>query len=279
MEKLLAILESESSFPGAGGRLYLRGVTPELSWATLGVIHGYGDHSSRHLPLMRWLGERVACHALDLRGQGRAEGRRGFVRRWDEYLEDVEAFLSLPALNNDRPLFLLGHSHGALVLAVAIERGIRPISGCILTSPFFAARLAVPRYKIWAAHLLDPIIPWMPVASGLADDMMTSDPAMRADSKADPLVARAATPRWYLGSLAAQKRVLADAGNFTLPLLLLFGGADPIADEEMARTFFDSVASRDKSFKLYPGMLHEILRETAREDVFRDVMKWMRERT
>src|SRR5947207_3085325 len=72
--------------------------------------------------------------------------------------------------------------------------------GCVMTSPYFGSRLAVPRYKTLLARVVNPVLPWLRVASGLSDTMMTSDAAMRADTEADPLVARAATPRWYLGA-------------------------------------------------------------------------------
>jgi alpha-beta hydrolase superfamily lysophospholipase len=277
METLLSISETAAFFPGKGGTLFLRSIRPADPWATLGIIHGYGDHSGRHAHFMRWLAERgVACHALDLRGQGRSSGRRGFVRRWDEYLEDVDTFLALEEMKAGAPTFLLGHSHGALVLAAAVERGLRNVAGCVMTSPYFAPRHAVPRFKVLLARCLNPLVPWLRVASGLGDDMMTSDAAMRAESKIDPLVGRAATPRWYIGSVAAQERVMKEAARFQLPFLLLFGGADPIADLTAARAFYESAGTTDKTLKVYPGLLHEILRETAREEVFADVLQWLR---
>ncbi len=268
--------ESEFAFPGTGGALYRRSVEPANPMAVLGVIHGYGDHSGRYAKFMRWMAERgVACHAVDLRGQGRSEGRRGFVRQWGDYLEDVNAFLALDEMKSSLPTFLLGHSHGGLVLAAAVERGVQGIAGCILTSPFFKAKLAVPRYKILMAHLFNHVVPWLPVHSGLADNMMTSDAAMRAETKADALVSRAATPRWYLGSLEAQQRVLAEAPKFQLPLAVLLGEIDPVADITTAKHFFDAVGSSEKKLKVYPGFLHEILRETQREEVFQEILDWI----
>lgn len=279
METLLSISETEAFFPGKSGALFRRSIRPVDPWATLGVIHGYGDHSGRHAHFMRWLAERgVACHALDLRGQGRSFGRRGFVRRWDEYLEDVDAFLALDEMKAGAPTSLLGHSHGALVLAAAVERGLPNVAGCVMTSPYFAPRHPVPKFKVMLARCVNPLVPWLRVASGLSDDMMTSDAAMRAESKVDPLIGHAATPRWYLGSVAAQARILIEAGRFQLPFLLLFGGADPIADVDAARAFYEAAASTDKALKVYPGLLHEILRETTREEVFMDVLQWLRTR-
>jgi alpha-beta hydrolase superfamily lysophospholipase len=280
MSDVSSISESESAFAGPVETLFRRSVLPTDAWATLAIIHGYGDHSGRYLHFMRWLAQRgVASHAVDLRGQGRASGRRGFVRRWEDYLDDVDAFLALPEFQRERSTFLLGHSHGGLVVAATVERGVSAVRGCILTAPFFSARIQVPWHKKVIARLMNPLMPWLRVASGLSDDMLTSDEAMRAESHADPLLTRSATPRWYIGSLDAQRRALIEADRFTLPLLLLFGGIDPVAHVETARRFFDAAASIDKTMNVHPGLLHEILRETSRERVFEEILEWMKVRS
>ena len=59
---------------------------------------------------------------------------------------------------------------------------------------------------------------------------MSADTAMQAESTADPLVTRFATPRWYLETITAQRRALEGAPQFRLPLLMCIGDADPVAD-------------------------------------------------
>jgi len=196
---------------------------------------------------MQWMAQRgVACHAVDLRGQGKADGKRGFVAKWDEYLKDVQAFIhSLPA-NDELPLFLLGHSHGGLVVAAAVFQHlpfVAALRGCILTSPYFASRMKIPRWKILAANLIRPFAPWARFSTGIQGDWLTSDPQMLDDMRRDPLYARVATPAWYAGHLAAQREVMERANEFQLPLLLPAGGADPIADPIASHEFFDHVGS------------------------------------
>ena len=88
MTEILSISETQGEFPGTGGMLFRRSARPAKPWTSLGLIHGYGDHSGRHAHFMRWMAERgVACHALDLRGQGRSSGRRGFVRKFPDAAE------------------------------------------------------------------------------------------------------------------------------------------------------------------------------------------------
>jgi lysophospholipase len=273
---LLPWVESDAIVRHSGIDLFLQKVRPSTPFASLIVIHGYGDHSGRHLHFMRWIAQRgVACYALDLRGQGRSTGRPGYVVRWEDYLDDLGLILSLPELPAEGPSFILGHSHGGLLVSAALERGLAKTAGCILTSPFFAPHFKVPLLKTLLARIVNPVLPWLRVSSGLGDYMLTTDAVMRTLGHNDPLSRRFATPRWYLGALKAQARVLAAAPEFKVPLLLLCGGDDGIADVPTAEAFFASAGSIDKAMKVYPGLLHEILRETIREQIFTEILQWI----
>jgi alpha-beta hydrolase superfamily lysophospholipase len=204
------------------------------------------------------------------------------VNAWPEHLDDVDIFLAQeelqPAQRGGRPLFMLGHSHGALVLAAAVIRGLPGVDGCVLTAPYFRSRMHVPAHKVWLARGVNGVAGWLPVASGLKPEWMSSDTAMVEDSRADPLCLQHATPRWFLGSIQAQAEVRSHAADFRLPMQVLIGTADPIADPEAARQFVEDAGSTDKSYHEYPGLLHEILRETDRERVFTDILDWIQAR-
>jgi alpha-beta hydrolase superfamily lysophospholipase len=220
----------------------------------------------------------IACHAIDLRGQGRSSGRRGFVARWDEYLDDVDQLLASLHSQEKLPLFVLGHSHGGLVVASGAIRersGFKEVAGCILTSPFFKCRFSIPKWKILAARAVRPLVPWMPFASNVSNEWLSSDPQMVEQTTRDPLCVRVATPSWYVGHLAAQRQVMQRANDFKLPLLMLTAGADPIADPAAEKEFFDACGSGDKQFKLYENCRHELLREVCREKVFDKIYQWI----
>src|SRR3954464_7456245 len=142
-------LKSEERFiPGGAGKLFYRSVVPSgAAWARLGLLHGYGDHCSRYLHLFKWLAERgVACHAIDFRGHGRSDGKRGFVKRWDEFLDDADALMQEAGMKSGGgpANFVLGHSHGGLVLAMAGIRGLAGIAGTIFSCPYFKSGVRVP---------------------------------------------------------------------------------------------------------------------------------------
>lgn len=274
----------EARFEGAAGKLFRRAVIPDgevVSRAAL--IHGYGEHSGRHQPLLQWLAERgVAAHALDLRGQGRSEGRRGAVVRWDDYLDDVAAFLGEKALREagaERPLFLIGHSHGGLVLVLAVLRKVVEASGIILSAPYLGNRVPIPAWKSQAARVLSPVAPALRLDNGLKHEWMSRDEAMITESRRDPLLCKTATPRWFLGCHEAQREALRRAPEFRLPLLVLQGVQDPVSDPSTSIRFAKSVLSNDCTVRKYPEMLHELFRERGREEVYGEVLAWMSERS
>jgi lysophospholipase len=276
----------EGAFASADGTaLFRRWVVPtgsQTTLARLAVVPGYGEHCQRYDRFMRWTAQRgVACHGMDFRGHGRSDGRRGYVARWEAFLEDLRAFFALDDLrpgDGRPPLFVLGHSHGGLVVARAVIDGTiggGDLAGGVLTSPFFANAVRVPAWKHWLARALDPVCPWALLRSGLSQEMMSSDPELVAESRADPLMLRCATPRFYLRMLASQAEAMDRAGEFRLPLLTLAGGADPLSSLEAIRTFHERAGSRDKTIRVYPGLRHELLREALREAVFADILGWI----
>jgi alpha-beta hydrolase superfamily lysophospholipase len=276
------VTEAEARFLSGTTSLYRRSLVPEQPWARLVVLHGYGDHSGRFLEFLRWMaGNGVATHALDFRGQGRSAGRRGFVNTWSDYLDDLRQLLAEPEVTAaaDTPLFVLGHSHGALVLSAAVQRGLVDCTGCILSAPYFATRFQVPPHKERLAFALHRTLPWLPVPNGLKGEWMSSDEGMLRESQVDPYVVRIATPRWYVGCLQAQAEVRARAADFRLPLLSLIAGADPVADPEVARAFHAGIGATDQELVEFPEFRHEILREARRTEVFARVLEWMRART
>ena len=94
----------------------------------------------------------------------------------------------------------------------------------------------------------------------------------------DPLVHHVATARWAAETLMAQDAAMAGAPGVTLPLLVLYGKDDQVADPAFAEAFFATVGSADKKLVHYEGLYHELFNEVDREQVFADVAAWLAER-
>lgn len=261
-------------------RLYWQRFTPQgaPARATAAVLHGGGDHSGRYAGITRALvGAGFQVALLDFRGHGQSDGRRWHVDAFRDYLHDLDAFvakLSQDGIAGER-LFAVGHSQGGLIAALWGASHGSLLSGMVLSSPYLKLALRPPAAKVLAARLAGRVVPWLPVSSGLDVAQLTSDPELQRWTDRDPLYGRATTPRWFEEARRAQLVVMRRAGELTMPLLVLAGGADPIADVAATRAFVDAVRSPDKRMVVYDGFRHEIFNEVRRDEPMREAVAWM----
>ena len=82
----------------------------------------------------------------------------------------------------------------------------------------------------------------------------------------------------FFGMLEGGETLMARAGEIRVPVLMLIGGQDPVISPESNREFYDRLGSGDKTFLLYPRMLHEPFNELGRQQVFDDLARWLEQR-
>lgn len=255
---------------GLWGRVW----EPKRARGTLAIVHGYGEHAGRYREFSAWLaghGWRVV--ACDLPGHGRSPGRRGHIRRFSDYLSVVEALLA--EAQRAAPVFLLGHSLGGLIAARYLELEPQAASGLILSSPFFGLALPVPAWKRALAQMLSRLWPAASLPSGIRPEDLSHDPKVVEAYRRDPLVHRVATARWFTEVLAAQTAALRDAPKLEVPVLIVQGEEDRLAQVAATRAFAAACGSPSLTLKLYGGLYHETLNELDRKRVWQDILAWL----
>jgi acylglycerol lipase len=242
----------------------------ELTWPAataqggVAIIHGYGEHIGRYDHIGKALAARgLTARGIDFRGHGQSAGGRGHIQRFDEYLDDLAALAQRCASElSGRPLFLLAHSMGALVAAeYLLKHGSDPFAGVVLSSPYFALKLKVPAIKIAAGKLFSRLVPKLALPTGLKGADVCADPELQKLYDADPLNNKNATARWFTEATAAQEHVAAHAGEIRVPILMMQGAADRVADPDAARAAFEKFASADKTLSWLEGQYHEVFNE------------------
>jgi alpha-beta hydrolase superfamily lysophospholipase len=241
------------------------------------LMHGYGEHCRRYDEVARYLaqGGHVVC-ALDARGHGRSPGQRGYVSDYGDYLHDLAAFVALArARHGTRPLVLLGHSNGGLIVLRAVQTGVvGDVRGLMLTSPLLGLR---PKRTIpdFAARALSALAPRLPVPNGIHSEDLTHDPALREAHRRDRWVHGVATPRWYWTMTLASRAALDEAQRVSVPLLIAQAELDPIVDPAIVAEFHARAGSADKRLIVRSGEFHEVLNETRRQELFAISSAWM----
>lgn len=256
---------------------------PGTPRATLVLVHGLAEHARRYQAFAaHCLAHDVELWALDLRGHGVSSGRRVWVERFDEYLDDADALLGAAIRGmgyGNAPLFLMGHSMcGAIAALYAIERGAalpRPLAGLILSSPALAPGRKVPRWMLAMSHFMSRVWPSYP-ALKIDPSLLSRDPAVVEANRADPLVHHDAVPaRTGAELLGAMARIAARRGALKLPVLVYHGTADELTEPDGSREFGARVGSPDRMLTLYEGNYHETLNDLERERVLADLFGWI----
>jgi alpha-beta hydrolase superfamily lysophospholipase len=218
-----------------------------------------------------------SSYAFDLRGHGRSEGRRGHVRSFGVYLQDVDRFRREVEVftPSGLPLFLLGHSMGGLIALRYLEGYRTQLTGAIISAPWLATAMPVPRWKATAAAALARVLPSLPLGNGLKPEHLSHDRRVVDDYRADPLVHDRITPRLFLEASAAMGLVLQHADRVTAPLLFLVPESDRIVDAQRSLQFARQLPAHLTTIRTYAGMYHEILNEVDAHLVVRDIRHWI----
>lgn len=260
-----------------GPALYFHVTTPTQPKVVVGLLHGYADHGARYAHVAdEWADDGIATVAIDMRGHGRAEGRRGHCERFGEFLDDGAELAHLvrgrfPAL----PPVLFGHSFGGLVASSMVIARPSPWRALALSGPYFDTAKPVPAAKRFAGKLATRIAPALAIPTGLAGKDCTHDAVRARAYDEDPLVFKTATARWFSETQAAQAAAIARAPSLTMPVLVVIGLADPIVSVPRARAFFDAVGSKDKTWDGREGLFHEVLNEVEWRPVAETFARWI----
>lgn len=269
---------TEGTFRGHGGlELYYQCWRPEgAPRAVIALVHGFGEHSGRYMNVVNHLVPRgYAIWSFDHRGHGRSPGRRGFIRSWDEFREDVRLFLEM-VRQQERglPLFLMGHSMGGLIVLEYALHYPEGLQGVIASGPALA-QVGISPVLLKIAQWLSRIWPAFAMDTGLDATAISRDPAVVAAYQADPLVHSKGTARLGTEMARAMAWTHEHAHQWRLPLLILQGGADRLVPPEGSRRFYERVPIADKEYREYEGGYHEPHNDIHRDQVLQDLERWL----
>ena len=250
--------------------------------AVVVIVHGYGEHSGRYGHVVRRLvNAGYAVYAFDLRGHGRSPGARAFVRSFSEYLSDLEVYLTCVSEREPgKPIFILGHSLGGTIAALfAIDK--KPgISGLILSAPLIKLPGNISPLFIRLVSLIGRILPKLPIENKVPPTLLSYDPKTVEDYKNDPLVYRGGMPAGSARAIScALKRIQNGMAGISLPLLIMHGTDDRLADVSGSKELYKRARSTDKTLRLYDGFYHEILNEPGKEKPLNEIITWLNKRT
>jgi alpha-beta hydrolase superfamily lysophospholipase len=282
-----------------------------LHWAPHGapraavqVAHGLAEHSDRYERLGTALADAgYAVYAADLRGHGPscAPADLGFFapsEGWRRCLDDLwtvnrRIARDLPGL----PIMFMGHSLGSIMGQQFIAERGADLAGAVLSGtsgpppPILPFGRLLARFERWRlgprghSAILRKMLfddfnkPFKPARTQF--DWLSRDPAEVDKYIADPLCGFPFTTQLAidlldaLGPIAGASMIARVPKD--LPIFVFSGSRDPVGQNLQGLIdAYRAAGLRKVTVRLYPDGRHEMLNETNRDEVVKDLIAWLK---
>lgn len=294
----------DKSFPSTDGvhtlvgKLYIPEGEPR---AIFHLVHGMTDHIARYHGFLTEMAENgFLCIAYDNLGHGRTardKSELGFIAHkdgWKILAEDVFSTSELmkkefPSL----PYYLMGHSMGSFIVRLAVY--LHPeladkliIMGTGGPNPAFKPALFLTNLLkgIYGEMHVSPFLEGIAFGAynkrfgeGISGDWLSKNPKVREAFDADEFcnfhfTVSALHDLVKLNAVVNSKKVYGGTRQ-SLPIFLVSGSDDPVGDYgKGVRKVYENLAKHvaDIGIKLYDNNRHELLNDTARNEVIADIL-------
>lgn len=246
------------------------------------AIHGGLAHAGDYVtPALYFKQHGYATVAFDLCGHENA--RRVDIPDFGIFVEEVELFLHWVKQHfHGAPVFIMGHSMGALIATrFGLERLERDplVQGFVLSSPYYVNAIKVPALLEKLSGVLAALAPTMKVPMASLTDVLTHDPAITARhhrDEADGVRATECTVRFGVALQGAQKGLAEKMPTWRWPLYVVVAGDDKLADPKATLDLLAMVDPKLLECHVQHQNYHENFNEVNREEIFADILRWMR---
>ena len=214
-------------------------------------------------------------YALDYRGHGESEGKRGHAHSIAELMDDIGVLVKRCKRTwGEIPGFIYGHSMGGNLALNFLDVRRQDFTGGIISSPWL--ELVQPPKEIWQrlGRWVDIVMPGFMLSTGIKSSQMTSAPSEIEERDKDPLMHSRISIRLFNEVNHSARKLLGRQVDIKIPLLLFHGERDPVTSMEGSARFFEN--HRDIcTFITYADSLHELHREFVADEMYNDVMGWI----
>ena len=299
-------------YPSADGETAIHAILwlPEgQPSAVLQIAHGMQEYIDRYDAFASWLtGQGIAAAGNDHLGHGQSvtsDEKLGYFAEQDGnacLLQDIHSLRThMQELYPGVPYFVLGHSMGSFLIRQYIQLHGEGLSGAVImgtgTQPAPALSLgkAVSRlialFRGWEYR--SQFVYSMAMGSynkrfqtpGRNNDWLTKDVTIVEQYNQSPWCTFRFTLNGYYNLFysiqQAQDRTRIDAIPKELPLLIVSGADDPVGSYgkgvRAAWQKYVSAGLKNVRIRLYENDRHEILNETDRAEVWKDILTWINE--
>lgn len=241
------------------------------------IAHNMLEHTGRYAYLITML-RRQGYHVImgDLPGQGQtSRANKGQIESFDVYHEAVLEWIRI-ANEYKLPTYLLGVGLGGLIALNLLEKIEVPIEGLLLVSPLLEFTKTAKTRKDKILSNIGKLAKDTRFNMGIEARDLTRNEEVIEETEDDQMMLRKVTYYWYKEVTEIMKETVEHLKDIkSLPLLLMLGTEDKIADIEVIREVKAKVATSELYYKEWSGLYHEVHNEPERDEVMRYILAFL----
>ena len=264
-----------------GRKVFLRSWHPVNKMEIKGIVliaHGYAEHSGRYDYTAKYFTDKqYAVYAPDHYGNGRSDGVKADVPDFNLFVTDLQFVLkTIKKLENNKPVYLLGHSMGGAISTILASKEGDEIKGLILSGASIRIDGGVSDLVKSISKFIAVIVPYLPLVE-FAVEGLSRDPEVIETYKSDPYNYNGRVrARMGREMLRSEEIITEDLlSKITIPTLILHGEKDPLVNPECSRIINSNISSSDKEMRILENLYHEILNEPEKDEVLKIIGNWL----
>jgi alpha-beta hydrolase superfamily lysophospholipase len=218
--------------------------------------------------------ERIGFVAMDIRGHGKSEGKRGH-RSLAHITKDIDLFIEYAKKAYPNiPRILYGQSMGGNFSMNYVIAKKPSIVGLITTSPWLRLIHPPSDFIRIIGKFLTKMVPGISLYNGLNSRYLTHDEFVTKTLVKGPLVHDKISIKLFFDIAESGDYILQNRHRFNVPLLMMHGTRDRISSCR-ACAEFSQYTSKNTCFKPWDGGYHELHNEYDKQDVFGYIVNWI----
>lgn len=246
------------------------------------VTHGLGEHGGRHQHFFELYSQYFNILIYDLRGHGKSSGKRGWVDKFEDFIDDLDEVINyLKKEFNMNRYVLFGHSMGGLVTASYMQKraaaNLYP-EKVILSSPAVAASGVFGTFFKLTPFSFTRFLANFPVTfplGGILDiKKLSHDVLVYEDYVKDPLNILNIHTHLFFQLIQEAREVFSKPLNVTCDLCVCIGTGDVLVGQAEVVNYFSKV-EKNANLCVVENGYHELHKEV--EKYRQPFMQFLRE--
>jgi lysophospholipase len=133
----------------------------------------------------------------------------------------------------------------------------------------------VPAWKKALSGMVVKLAPDFSLPTGLDVSLLSRNSQVGVDYANDPLVSKTTTAIWFEETMNACRLAPYKASLINMPILIMQGEQDGIADNQASQKFFDKIKSPNKILKVWEGAYHELFNEINKDEIYQYLYQYL----